>query len=152
MTSMFPYRDSLLFCQGQFLFSLQLFVLQSYCTLKVYINFLGAYLVLYPWILLAYWKWFWSRSTQAGLHKIVKILITIQSRCNACQSSKVFSTIRGYLKCAVVHHHRIMYFCSMPLSNFCSTVDRLFWLVSKIELYWSLLLALQLTGKSRLKW
>ena len=48
MTSMFPYRDSLLFCQGQFLFSLQLFVLQSYCTLKVYINFLGAYLVLYP--------------------------------------------------------------------------------------------------------
>ena len=41
MTSMFPYRDSLLFCQGQFLFSLQLFVLQSYCTLKVY-KFFGS--------------------------------------------------------------------------------------------------------------
>ena len=38
----------------------------------------------------------------------MKILITIQSWCNACQSSEVFSTIRGYLKCAVVHHHRMM--------------------------------------------
>ena len=45
------------------LFSLQLFVLQSCCTLKIYINILGAYLLLYPWILLAYWKWFLSRST-----------------------------------------------------------------------------------------
>ena len=35
------YQDSLLFCQGQFLFSLQLFVLQSYCTLKVY-KFFGS--------------------------------------------------------------------------------------------------------------
>ena len=64
----------------------------------------------------------------------MKILITIHSWCNACQSSAVFSTIRGYLKCAEVHHHRIMYFCSMLLSNFGLTVDSLFWLVSKIGL------------------
>ena len=37
---------------------------------------------------------------------------------NACQSSELFSTARGYLKCAVVHYHRIMYFCSMLLSSF----------------------------------
>ena len=48
----------------------------------------------------------------------MKILITIHSWCNACQSSKVFSTLRDYLKCAIVHHHRTMCFCSMPLSNF----------------------------------
>ena len=65
---------------------------------------------------------------------------------NACQSSQVFSTTRGYLKCAVVHHHRIIYFCSMLLCSFCWTVDSLFWLISKIGLYFSLLSALQLTG------
>ena len=48
MTSKFPYQDSLLFHQGQLSFSEQLLVFQSYCTLKVYINLLGAYLVLYP--------------------------------------------------------------------------------------------------------
>ena len=37
---------------------------------------------------------------------------------NACQSSKEFSTTGSCFRCAVMYHHRIRYFCPMPLSSF----------------------------------